>query len=80
MIRVNLDKAKAITHERRRVVRANEFAPLDAVVMRQVPGESVAEAERARAEIRTKYAAIQERIDAARSVEELTNEVLGLKR
>lgn len=80
MIRVNLDKAKAITHERRRVVRANEFAPLDAVVIRQVPGESVVEAERARAAIRTKYAAIQERIDAARSVEELTNEVLGLKR
>ena len=29
MIRINLDKAKAIAHDKRRAVRAAEFAPLD---------------------------------------------------
>jgi hypothetical protein len=65
MITVNLTKAKAITHEARRVARAAEFAPLD--VKATIPSEAVA-AEAARAVIRTKYADIQTAVDAAADV------------
>jgi hypothetical protein len=65
MITVNLTKAKAITHDVRRVARAQEFAPLD--VKATIPSEAVA-AEAARAAVRTKYADIQTTIDAAADV------------
>jgi len=65
MITVNLTKAKAITHDARRVARAQEFAPLD--VMATIPSESVT-AEAARAAIRTKYAEIQTAVNAATDV------------
>jgi hypothetical protein len=65
MITVNLTKAKAITHEARRVARAAEFAPLD--IKATIPSEAVA-AEAARAAIRTKYADIQTAVDAAADV------------
>ena len=68
MIVVNLDKAKAIGHEMRRAKRAEEFAPLD--VKATIPSEAVA-AEAARQEIRNKYAAIQQAIDAAESTEQI---------
>jgi hypothetical protein len=65
VITINLTKAKAITHDVRRVARAQEFAPLD--VKATIPSEAAA-AEAARAAVRTKYADIQTTIDAAADV------------
>jgi len=62
---IDLTKAKALTHDARRVARAAEFAPLD--VKATIPSEAVA-AEAARAVIRTKYADIQTAVDAAADV------------
>lgn len=62
---IDLTKAKAITHDARRVARAQEFAPLD--VKATIPSEAAA-AEAARAVIRTKYAGIQTAVDAAADV------------
>lgn len=68
MIRVNLDKAKAIGHDIRREERAKEFAPLD--IKATIPSEAAA-AEAARQAIRDKYAVIQNEIDAAQTPEEI---------
>ena len=65
MITVNIDKAKAITHDARRAARSAEFAPLD--VKASIPSEAIA-AESARAAIRTKYAEVQTAVDAAADV------------
>jgi hypothetical protein len=37
MITINLDKAKAIGHDKRRAMRAEEFKPHDEVIMKQIP-------------------------------------------
>jgi hypothetical protein len=71
MIVVNVDKAKTIGHEIRREKRAEEFAPLDEVIMKRIPGTAEAEAEAARQVIRDKYAAIQTQIEAAATPEEI---------
>ena len=71
MIKINMDKAKAIGHEMRRAKREEEFAPLDAVIMKQIPGNSAEEAEASRQAIRDKYTAIQADIDAAQTPEEI---------
>ena len=65
MITINLDKAKTITHDARRVARSAEFAPLD--IKASIPSEAVA-AETARAVIRTKYSEIQTAVDGATEV------------
>lgn len=78
MIAVNLDKAKAIGHNIRRVKRAEEFAPHDEVIMKQIPGADAAAAEEARQAIRDKYAAVQDEIDAAASPEDI-KAALGLE-
>ena len=62
---IDITKAKAITHDARRVARAAEFAPLD--IKASIPSEAVA-AEEARAAIRTKYAEMQTAVDAAADV------------
>lgn len=62
---INMDKAKTIGHEIRRAKRADEFAPLDAVIMKQIPGTDTASIETQRQAIRDKYAGIQTQIDAA---------------
>ena len=62
---IDITKAKAITHDARRVARAAEFAPLD--IKASIPSEAVA-AEEARAAIRTKYADMQTAVDAAADV------------
>ena len=62
---INIDKAKAITHEARRAARSAEFAPLD--IKASIPSEAVA-AEEARAAVRTKYADMQTAVDAATDV------------
>jgi hypothetical protein len=78
MITINLDKAKAIGHDKRRAMRAEEFKPYDEVIMKQIPGNDAVEAEAKRQEIRDKYAAIQVDIDAAGSPEEI-KAALGLE-
>jgi len=71
MIRINMDKAKAIGHEMRRAKREEEFAPFDTVIMKQIPGKDLQAAEAARQAIRDKYAVIQSNIDAAETHEEI---------
>lgn len=71
MIVVNLDKAKNIAHNIRREAREQEFAPYDAVIAKQIPGDSAAQAEAARKAIREKYAQVQTQIDAAQDVDSL---------
>lgn len=68
MITINIDKAKAIVHDKRRAARSGEFAPLD--IKATIPSEAAA-AEAARQAVREKYAAIQSDIDAAAGVAEL---------
>lgn len=62
---INLDKAKEISHDKRREARSAEFAPLD--IKATIPSEAVA-AEEARQQVREKYAAIQTNIDSATDV------------
>ena len=70
MIKINLDKAKAIAHEARRAARAAEFEPFDNAIAKQIPGQmDGAEAERQK--IRDKYAALQTQMDAAQTPDEL---------
>jgi len=71
MITINIDKAKTIAHDMRRAAREEEFAPLDAVIMKQIPGVDVAQAEADRQAIRDKYAAMQVDIDAAATPDEI---------
>jgi len=67
-IKVDMPKAKTITHEARRVARSAEFAPLD--IKSTIPSEAVA-AEAARQAIRIKYADMQNTINAATDTTEL---------
>ena len=67
----DLDKCKCIGHDMRRAKRAEEFAPHDEVIMKQIPGADATAAEAARQEIREKYAAIQDAIDAAATPEDI---------
>jgi hypothetical protein len=67
----NLNKAKGIAHEKRRATRAEEFEPHDDVIAKQIPGKDSQAAEAARQAVRDKYAAMQDQIDAAQTVEEL---------
>lgn len=71
MITVNIEKAKAIGHDMRRTARAEEFEPLDEVVMKQIPGSDVQAIEAERQAIRDKYAEIQTQIDAATTAEDI---------
>jgi len=71
MISINITKAKAIAHDMRRAARAEEFAPHDEVIMKQIPGIDVVTAEAARAAIRTKYSAMQDQIEAAATPDEI---------
>ena len=71
MITINLNKAKDIAHDIRRAKREEEFAPLDAIIMKQIPGNDATEAEAARQAIRDKYAAMQVQINAASTPESI---------
>lgn len=68
MISVNLDKAKEISHAKRRDARAEEFKPLDIQATIPTLAEQV-EAERQ--VVREKYAAIQAEINDAVTVDDL---------
>lgn len=69
MIKINIDKAKAVAHEVRRAKRAEEFAPLDEVIAKQIPGKSATEAEAERQAIRDADAALQVKINAAKTAD-----------
>lgn len=68
MIRINIDKAKAVAHDMRRAARAQEFAPYDDAIAKQIPGQ-IEGAEAERQKIRDKYRLIQADIDAAQDVD-----------
>ena len=68
MIQVNLDKAKEISHEKRRNKRADLFKQLDIEATVPVLAE---QAEVKRQIIRDEFAAIQTEIDNAESVDQL---------
>ena len=70
MITINVDKAKAIAHDKRRAAREEEFKPYDDAIAKQIPGQ-VDGAEAQRQLIREKYAAIQQSIDAATTPDEI---------
>jgi hypothetical protein len=70
-ITINLTKAKEIAHEKRRAARAEEFKPHDEVIMKQIPGNDMTEAEAARQAIREKYEELQTQMNSAETVEEL---------
>jgi hypothetical protein len=78
MIVINIEKAKSIAHEIRRTKRAEEFAPYDEVIMKQIPDVDATEAEASRQAIRDKYATIQTSIDSIADVESLTTLVSEL--
>jgi hypothetical protein len=69
MIAIDITKAKAIAHDKRRAARAAEFAPLDEVISKQIPGTDAQAVEAERQSVREKYAAMQSAIDAAASVD-----------
>lgn len=70
-ITINLDKAKQIGHDIRRQKRAEEFAPYDEVIAKQIPGADSVAAEEARQAIREKYTLVQDAIDAASTPDEI---------
>ncbi len=72
MIKINLNKAKNIAHELRRIAREKEFEPFDKIIMKQIPTVNAKEAEAERQKIREKYVVLQQQMDAAKTVEELT--------
>jgi hypothetical protein len=73
----DIDRCRAIGHDMRRAARAEEFAPHDEVIAKQIPGIDVAEAEAARQQIRDKYADMQEAIETAATPNEI-KAALGL--
>lgn len=70
-VTVNIEKAKAIGHAMRRAKRADEFAPLDEQIMKQITGTDLAAVEAERQVIRYKYAVVQTQIDAATTPDEI---------
>jgi hypothetical protein len=76
MIKVNLEKAKLIAHDIRRQKRDAEFAPLDEIISKQLPGYTKAEIETKRKVIRSKYDEMQKIIDAATTVDEISTAIM----
>lgn len=68
MITINIDKAKAIAHGKRRIARSEEFAPLD--IKATIPSEAT-QAEAERQAVREKYAQMQAEIDAAQTLDKI---------
>lgn len=70
MITINIEKAKAIGHDMRRVARSEEFKPFDEAIAKQIPGQREG-AEAQRQIVRDKYVGIQNAIDAATTPDEI---------
>ena len=67
----DLERCKEIGHQHRRQQRAEEFAPYDEVIAKQIPDVDAAAAEEARQQIRDKYALIQDVIEGASTPDEI---------
>lgn len=79
MITVNLDKAKEITHDKRREALASEFKPLDEAITINIANPyKVAEIEAERQTVRDKYAEIQININACTTTDELKSIIESL--
>lgn len=68
MIQINLDKAKEISHDKRRTKREELFKPLD--IQATIP-MFAEQAEQQRQAIRNEFAVIQTEIDDVESVDQL---------
>lgn len=68
MIRINMNKARAIAHDKRRAIRSVEFAPLD--IEATIPAKAAA-AEAKRQAVRDKYDRVQAQIDACATPDDL---------
>lgn len=79
MITVNVEKAKAIAHNYRRQLREIEFAPLDALIIKQIPNQNIEEIEQQRQLIRDKYAEFQTQIDGVNAVDGLYTVVRAME-
>lgn len=79
MIAINIEKAKEIAHKIRRAVRDEKFAPLDDVIVKQIPGNDMAEIETQRQAIRDEFAAHQTAIDEAQDPDTLSLIVQKIK-
>ena len=75
MIQVDINKAKEIAHNKRRVFREKELQPLDVKVTIPMYAE---QAELERQVVRDKYAVMQEQIDQAERVEDLKKVIEGI--
>jgi hypothetical protein len=71
MIQINIEKAKSIAHDVRRLAREKEFAPLDKSISAQIPGTDFVALENERAGIRQKYSVIQLDIDSANTADQI---------
>ncbi len=69
-ISISLNKAKDISHDKRRIARSEEFKPLD--IRATIPHESE-QAELDRQSIRDKYAVMQNDIDLSNDINTLKN-------
>jgi hypothetical protein len=78
MIEIDITKARAIAHDKRRAARSAEFSPLDEVIAKKIPGTDVQAVEVERQAVREKYATIQTQIDGAADVGALKTIVEGL--
>lgn len=64
----DINKCKVIAHEKRRLMRSAELAPLDDLISKQIPGSNFQQIEAQRQVIRDKCAAVQTAIDAAQDM------------
>lgn len=71
-IKINLDKAKNIAHDKRRTKRLEEFKPFDEIIMKQIPNNDLKIAEEERQKIRDKYNVVQNNINNANNIEDLS--------
>ena len=78
-ITINLDEAKLAAHVVRRKDRDEQFAPLDALMGAQIPGNDPAEIEAERVVIREADAIKQVAIDAATSIREVQDALYGVE-
>lgn len=72
VVAIDINKAKEITHDKRREARAGEFKPLDEAITINIANHyKVAEIEAERQTVRDKYAEIQNSIDSSTTTDEL---------
>ena len=73
----DIDKCKALGHDIRRTMRAEEFQPFDEIIAKQIPGADATAAEETRQAIREKYALIQDAIDVAEDPDQIKTALEG---